>query len=207
MVPLSSQASPKFPGCYIDGHIPVTRSMSTANPPPYGVLAEFGTAADIIRAAEMVRDAGYRQWDVFTPCPIHGMDEAMGLPHSPVGWFTFIGGALGFTTGMVGIWYMNGHNYPLAIGGKPLFSPIYAFPVSYELTILFGAFGAFLGMLILNRLPRLYHPVLKNKRFKQVTHDRFFILIECRDPHYSETGTRRLLESAGCTHLELLADD
>lgn len=180
--------------------------MTAPPPKPYGLLAEFETAADIVRAAETVRDAGYRRWDAYTPCPIHGMDEAMGLRHSPVGWFTFIGGVLGFTTGMTGIWYLNDFNYPLAIGGKPLFSPIYAFPISYELTILFGAISAVLGMLILNRLPRLYHPLLKNKRFTRVTHDRFFIVIECDDPQYSEEKTRRLLESTGSTHLELVED-
>ena len=154
----------------------------------------------------MVREAGYQQWDAFTPCPIHGLDDAMGLRHSPVGWFTFLGGVLGFTTGMVGIWYMNAHNYPLAIGGKPLFSPISAFPVSYELTILCGALGAMLGMLILNRLPRWHHPLLKNPRFARVTHDRYFILIECSDPQYSEEKTRRMLASAGSTHLELIGE-
>jgi hypothetical protein len=173
---------------------------------PYGLLAEFANAADIVRAAEMVRDAGYQRWDAFTPCPIHGMDDAMGLRHSPVGWFTFLGGALGFTTGMVGIWFLNSYDYPLAIGGKPLFSPIYAFPISYELTILFGALGSVIGMLLLNRLPRWYHPLLKNKRFTRVTHDRFFIMIECDDPQYAEEKTRRLLETAGSTYLELVEE-
>ena len=58
----------------------------------YGLLAEFDTAADILRAAEKVRDAGFRQWDVFTPFPVRGLDQAMGLKASPVSWFTFVGG-------------------------------------------------------------------------------------------------------------------
>ncbi|MBU6401566.1 MAG: DUF3341 domain-containing protein [Verrucomicrobia bacterium] len=173
---------------------------------PYGVLAEFDTAADIIHAASKVRDAGFRRWDVFTPFPVHGMNEAMGLRGSKVGWFSFIGGVTGYTCGMLMIWYMNAHDYPIVVGGKPMFSPFYSFPPSYELTILLGSFGALFGMLFLNRLPRLYHPLLKHRRFARATHDGYFIVIETSDPKYSETETRKLLETAGSKHIELVED-
>jgi len=168
----------------------------------YGLLAEFDTTADTLRAATLVRDAGYRRWDVFTPFPVHGMDAAMGLRNSKVGWFTFFGGLTGFTCGMLMIWYMNAYNYPIVVGGKPLFSPIFSFPVAYELTILLGSFGSLLGMLFLNRLPKLYHPLFRSPRFTQVTHDKFFIAIEATDPKYSDADTRRLLEQAGARHVE-----
>src|SRR5437660_10244791 len=168
-----------------------------------GLLAEFESTAAILHAATVVRDAGYRRWDVFTPFPVHGMDEARGLGNSKVGWFTFIGGVTGFTTGMVMIWWMNAFDYSIVVGGKPLFSPIYAFPVSYELTILLGSFGSLLGMLFLNRLPRLYNPLLKHRRFALASHDKFFVVIETADPKYSETETRNLLESAGSRQVEV----
>jgi hypothetical protein len=173
---------------------------------PYGIIAEFTTAASVLHAAEKVRDAGYRRWDVFTPFPVHGMDQAMGLKNSKVGWFSFLGGVTGYTTGMLMIWWMNGVDYPLVVGGKPMFSPHSAFPPSYELTILFGSFGALLGMLFLNRLPRLHHPLLKNKRFAQVTHDRFFVVIETDDPKFSETETKALLQQAGSLHIEAVEE-
>jgi ActD protein len=172
----------------------------------YGLLAEFDTTADTLHAAAIVRDAGYRRWDVFTPFPVHGLDEAMGLPNSKVGWFTFFGGLTGFTCGMLMIWYMNAYDYPIVVGGKPLFSPIFSFPVAYELTILLGSFGSLLGMLFLNRLPRLYHPLFRSTRFTQVTHDKFFIVIEAADPKFSDIDTRRLLESAGAKHIEEVRD-
>ena len=173
---------------------------------PYGLVAEFDSAADILHAAEKVRDAGFRRWDVFTPFPVHGMDRAMGLSNSKVGWFAFIGGVTGYTTGMVMIWWMNAVDYPILVGGKPMFSPFSAFPPSYELTILFGAFGAIFGMLFLNRLPRLHHPLLKHRRFAQATHDRYFLVIETSDPGYSEMEIRKLLESTGCKHLEVVEE-
>jgi len=176
------------------------------NSKPYGILAEFDTTPALLHAAEKVRDAGYRRWDAFTPFPVHGMDRAMGMKNSMVGWFSFIGGVAGYTTGMVMIWWMNAVDYKLVVGGKPTFSPYAAFPPSYELTILFGAFGAVLGMLFMNRLPRLHHPLLKHRRFAQVTHDKFFIVIETSDPKYSETETRQLLEAAGSRRIEMVEE-
>lgn len=172
----------------------------------YGLLAEFDSPANIMHAAEKVRDAGFRRWDVYTPFPVHGMDDAMGLKNSKVGWFTFIGGATGFTLGNLMIWWMNAFDYAIVVGGKPLFSPIFAFPVSYECTILLGAFGSLFGMLFLNRLPRLYHPLFKSARFRQVTHDKFFLAIESADPKYDDAETRKLLEEAGGKHIEEVRD-
>lgn len=173
---------------------------------PYGMIAEFDTAADILHAAEKVRDAGFRRWDVYTPFPVHGMDKAMGMRNSKVGWFSFIGGVTGYTLGMLLIWYTNAYDYRIVVGGKPMFSPFSAFPPSYELTILLGSFGALFGMLFLNKLPRLYHPLLKNRRFALATHDRFFIVVETNDPKYSEVDTRRLLESVGSKHIEVVEE-
>jgi hypothetical protein len=181
--------------------------MTSETPKPvYGIIAEFDTTAEAIHAAEKVRDAGFRRWDVFTPFPVHGMDRAMGLRNSKVGWFSFLGGATGYTTGMVMIWWMNAVDYPIVVGGKPMFSPFSAFPPSYELTILFGAFGAIFGMLFLNRLPRLHHPLLKHRRFAKATHDRYFLVIETSDPKYAELETRKLLEATGCKHLEAVEE-
>ena len=174
--------------------------------PSYAIMAEFETPADTLHAAEKVRESGFLRWDVFTPYPIHGMDRAMGIPNSKVGWFSFIGGCTGYTTGMLLIYFLNAVDYPIVIGGKPMFSPFSAFPPSYELTILFGSFGALLGMLFLNRLPRLHHPLLKNRRFALATHDRYFVVIETSDPKYSDQQTRQLLENLGSRHIEMVEE-
>ncbi len=173
---------------------------------PYGIIAQFDKPAEAMHAAEKVRDAGFSKWDVFTPFPVHGMDKAMGMKSSKVGWFSFLGGVTGYTTGMVMIWWMNAYDYPILIGGKPMFSPFGAFPPSYELTILLGSFGAIFGMLFLNRLPRLHHPLLKHRQFAQATHDKFFIVIETADPKYSDTETRKLLESSGSKLIQMVEE-
>jgi Protein of unknown function (DUF3341) len=160
----------------------------------YGIIAAFDTASAIYHACEKVRDAGYSQWDAITPFPIHG---AMGVRRSHVPRFSLAGGITGFCTGMSFIWWANAFEYPLVVGGKPYFSPMFAFPVSYELTILFTAFATIGGMFLLNKLPMHYHPVLKAPQFVRASDDRFFIVIEVTDPKYNAAATKALLEQAG----------
>lgn len=172
----------------------------------HALIASFETPAAIMAAAEKVRDAGYQRWDVHTPFPVHGMDNAMGLRRSKVPRFTLAGGLTGFTTGMLMIWWMGGVDYPLIVGGKPLFSPLFAFPPSYELTILLSAFGSIIGMFVLNRLPMHYHPVLKYEHMTRVTSDRFYVVIDARDPAYHPQKTREFLVAAGATEVSGLED-
>ncbi len=171
-----------------------------------GLLAEYQTPADLMHAAEKFRDTGYRRWDVYTPFPVHGMDDAMGLGNSKVGWFTFLGGLSGYTLGMIMIWWMNAYDYQISVGGKPLFSPIFSFPVAYECTILLGAFGSLGGMFILNKLPRHYSPLFRHERFSRATDDAFFLFVETSDPKFSEIETRKLLESTGSKQIEEVRD-
>jgi hypothetical protein len=170
----------------------------------HGLLAAFETPGAIMAAAEKVRDAGYRRWDVHTPFPVHGMDHAMGLRRSKVPRFTLVGGLTGFTTGMLMIWWMGGVDYPLIVGGKPLFSPLFAFPPSYELTILLASFGSIIGMFVLNRLAMHYHPVIKHGQANRVTSDRFFVVIDARDPEFHPTKTREFLLATGATEVSEL---
>ena len=163
----------------------------------YGIIAAFDTVPQLYHACEQVRDAGYSQWDALTSFPIHGLDYAMGVRRSKVPRFSLAGGITGFCTGMSFIAWLGWVEYPLVVGGKPMFSPMFAFPVSYELTILFTAFATIGGMFLLNKLPMHYHPVLKAPQFVRASDDRFYIVIETADPKYNATETRALLAAAG----------
>jgi hypothetical protein len=171
---------------------------------PYGLIAMFETPGAVLRGAEQVRDAGYRRWDCITPFPIHGLDEAMGVGRSRVPRVSLCGGITGFCTGMSMIWFMDKFDYPLTVGGKPFFSPLFAFPVSYELTILFTAFATITGMFVLNGLPMHYHPVLNYEKIRRGTDDLFFIVIERADPRFNPDNTRALLERIGGKDIEEL---
>ena len=164
---------------------------------PHGLIATFATPVAIYHAAEQVRDAGYKNWDVIAPCPLHGLDKAMGLKRSIVPRISLAGGITGFCTGMTMIWWTSAWDYPVVVGGKPFFSPMYAFPISYELTILFTAFATLFGMFIVNGLPMHYHPVLKYDQIRRGMDDTFFIVIEAKDPRFNLANTKALLEMAG----------
>jgi hypothetical protein len=169
---------------------------------PFGLLAEFDTVDSLIRAAERVRDEGYTRWDSYAPFAVHGLDEAMGLDRTTLPVIVFLSGLAGCIFGLVLQWWTNGVNYPFVISGKPLFGLPVAIPITFEMTILFAAFGSLLGMLGLNGLPRLHHPLFKSERFRRATTDKFFIAIEASDPIFDARDTRRLLEEVGSVAVE-----
>jgi hypothetical protein len=170
----------------------------------YGLMAEFDSPAAILTAAEKIRAAGYHRWETFSPFPIHGLDQVAGFKNSLVGWFALLFGGGAFVATMGLIWFSNAYDYPLIVGGKPMFSLPMSFVPSYIMMVLGAAVGAFIGMLALNGLPRLHHPLLEKERFALASRDRFFLVIGANDPKFSETETRRLLKSIGGTHIELV---
>jgi Protein of unknown function (DUF3341) len=172
----------------------------------FGIIAEFGSAAELYHAAEQVRDRGYRFWDVYSPFPIHGMNKAMGLKRSPLGYIIFWGGFAGFLTAVLLQFIPSSFLYPLIVHGKPVtfFTVPAFFPIMFELTILFSAFTAFFGVFIMNRLPRLHHPLFDYEPFQRVTDDAFFLVIESFDPSFRETETPKFLERIGGIEVTLL---
>ena len=172
-------------------------TAAAANAPLWGLMAGFESVEAILAAAERVRDAGYTRWDAHTPFPVHGLNDAMGLRPTRLPWIVLAAGATGAATGLVLQWFTNAFDYPLLISGKPLFSLPANIPVMFELTILFSAVAAFVGMLAVNGLPRPYHALFGNRRFRRVTADRFFISIEAADPRFDAEATKKFLASFG----------
>jgi len=166
------------------------------------LLAEFETPGALLDAARRVRESGYTRFDTHSPFPIHGMDEAMGLKRSPLGYFVGVMGTLGLL-GALGLQgWISAIDYPLVISGKPLFSYQAFVPITFAITVLLSALGAFFGMLILNRLPRLYHPLFFSKQFCRVSDGGFFISVDSRDTQFDQTRTRELLASLGGISVE-----
>ena len=175
-------------------------------PRTFGLLAEYETAADLYHACERVRDAGYAAWDAHTPFPVHGLDKAMGLRPSIVPYIVAVMGFSGAGLGFLMQYWMSAVDYPLIISAKPFNSYPAWVPVTFELGILLGSFGAVFGMLGLNKLPQYYHSVFNSSRFPKFSDDRFFISIEARDPKYDLERTRKLLETTGAVSVEEVED-
>ena len=173
----------------------------------WGLMAEFSTVDEIMQAAEAVRDAGYEKWDCHTPFPVHGLNGAMGLKETKLPLFVFGAGFTGALAGLAMQYWMNAVDYPIVISGKPLFPLPANIPVIFELTILFAALTAFGGMIALNRLPRHSNPLFTSERFRRVTDDRFFVVIEADDPKFDESAATRLLESLGGLGIERVEEE
>ena len=168
----------------------------------WGLLAEFATANDLLRAAGEVRDSGLSRWDAHTPFPVHGLDQQMGIRSTRIPWIVFGAGTTGCLGGTLMAWWMNAVDYPLIISGKPFFSLPANVPVIFELTILFSAVTAFVAMLVANGLPRLHHPLFADPGFRRATNDRFFISVEAADPAFDVEKTEQLLRAAGATRVQ-----
>lgn len=172
----------------------------------YGMMAEFATPADTFHAAEKMRDAGYKNWDVYAPFPIHGIDEAMGLKTSRVPLVTGIVGIGGACLGYFFQWWVSNMGYFTVVQGKPGDAWESFVPVTFEIGVLFTAFTALLSMLAFNMLPMWYHPLLKKERFLRVSDDRFVICVESKDPNFDPVNTRRMFENAKGYNVDLVED-
>ncbi len=183
--------------------------MSTTVTRVYGYVAEFESASALYKAAEKVRDAGFRKWDCFTPFPVHGLDRAMGLRRSILPYFVFFGGAAGLATAFLLAYITQVVIYPTVVQGKPanIFTVPAFFPIMFELTVLFAGFTALFGLLALCQLPRLHHPVFASRQIHRATDDGFFLAIEARDPRFSAEGTKAFLEEAGGRNIELVEEE
>ena len=161
----------------------------------YGILAEYDTPTELVDAAREVRDAGYTKTDAFSPFPLHEIDEALGIKRSILPWLVFGGGLTGLMTGFALQIFVHYVDYPIIVGGRPFISIPSFIPPAYELTILFAGFAAVFGMLFLNGLPQPYHPVFNVPRFALASREKFFLLIEKKDPNFDYEKTRSFMES------------
>lgn len=183
----------------------------------YGYIAEFDTPGAVMTAAEKVKAEGYERWDVCTPFPVHGMDKAMGVKRTILPVVIFCGGLTGTLAATALQIFTNSTGlhipvpipvtgYPFLISGKPLMSIPAFIPVMFELTVLFSALTTVFGMFLMNGLPRLSHPLFGSDRFRRVTNDRFFVVIEARDSRFLPGKTEAFLKSLNPLSVEAVEE-
>lgn len=171
----------------------------------FGVVAEFEHPEELVRAgAHLHHKRGFTKLDAYSPFPIHGIDDAIGVPPSKLGPIVFACGLFGLANAVLMIWYTNGVDYPLVIGGKPLFAWEFSVPVIFELTVLLSAFGAVIGMLALNGLPKFYHPTFNYSNIAAVTDDRFLLVVEASDPKFNVHELQQILTEVGARRTEVI---
>src|SRR5246127_1935989 len=143
----------------------------------YGAIGEFDDPHELVHAGKKIREMGYTKLDAMTPFPVHGIDDALGIPRSILGWIVICIGLTGSATALLLQWWCGTINYPLVIGGKPLFDFTFSIPITFELPGLFSSFAAVIGMFALNGLPRLYHPSMNYQAAHRASDDRFLLVM------------------------------
>ncbi len=181
----------------------------------YAAIGEFTEASDLVEAGKKIRAMGYTKIDAMTPFPVHGIDDAIGIPRSRLGWIVVCFSMMGTATAIFLQWYTGAtpltnlvkfglSGYPLVIGGKPLIDFSISIPVAFELTVLNTAFATFFGLWIINGLPQLYHPSMNYKHAHRASDDRFLLVIEADDPQFEPKKTSDHLRSVGAQEVEVV---
>jgi len=170
----------------------------------YGVIGEFSDPHELVHAGRKIREMGYTRLDAMTPFPVHGIDDALGIPYSKLGWIVICIGLCGTATAQLLIWYCGAVSDKFVIGGKPLFDITFSIPITFELTVLFSAFAAVIGMFALNGLPRFYHPSFNYRNTHRATDDKFLLVIEADDPKFQPAQAAEHLRSVGAATVEVV---
>jgi hypothetical protein len=182
----------------------------------YGVAAAFNDPDDLVKAVREVKKAGFTKLEAFTPFPMHAIDEALELPKSKLGYFVIVGGLTGTALALLIQWWTGAGDpqlfptwtglaaYPLMVGGKPPFAFEPSIPITFELTVLLAAFTTVFGMLGLNGLPRLYHPIFNFRNANRISDDQFVLVIERTDPKFDAIEATRLMRSLEADTVEVV---
>ena len=180
-----------------------------------GLLAQFEDPKSLVHACDQARQAGYKKMDAYSPFPVHGIDPAIGIKRTFLPFVVLAIGLGACGAGLLLQWYTNNDTnilsffpgYEFKISGKPYFSLPANIPVTFEIIVLSSAFAAFFGMWIMNGLPRLANPLHRISRFKRVTNDKFFLMIEERDPGFDREQTESELKEWGASFIEECSED
>jgi len=171
----------------------------------YGIAALFTKPDDIINAASKVADEGYKKWDVNTPYPLHGMDKAMRLKPSNIGFITLFFGLSGTAIALLSMYFTNSIDYPLVAGGKPFFSLPAYIPVTFELTVLLATISTVIAMIVFYfKFPANNHPLNDTNYMKKVSLDHYGIVIEATDTKFDKLKIEELLRSYNPEAVEII---
>lgn len=180
--------------------------MSDDKTRPVGVIGLYDEPGPLLEAARRVRDAGWEHWDCHTPYPVHGLDQAMGLKTSQIPILTIVAGFVGVALALLMQWWMSAVDYPVRIGGKPLFSWPAFVPITFEIFVLMAGLATFGAVIVFGRLGRWHSPLHDSGVMGEVTTTRFGLVLSSEDSRYTEASARALLAQTGCQDIRTLVE-
>lgn len=170
----------------------------------HSVTGLFKTPNDIIHAAQKTAEK-FKFFDVNTPYPVHGMNDAMKLKPSAMGYFALAFGLTGAVVALLFISFTSVLDYPMNIGGKPSFSLPAFIPVMFEVTVLFAVIGTVIGMLfVFFKMPDNSNPLHDSNYMKRCTSDLFGVCIEAKNKDFTEDDAKAFLTGLGAVEIETI---
>jgi hypothetical protein len=166
-----------------------------------GILAEFSAPEPMTHAILELRQLGYRHLDAYSPYPVKEAEDALVSKRSPINWMVLPFALAGAITAFVVQWWCNGYDYPLNVGGRPLFSLPAWVPIIFEMGVLAASLSGFVILLILCGLPELSSPIFSVDGFESATNDGFWVSVDARDPAFDSGKLRVELLSLGATRV------
>lgn len=163
------------------------------------IVAVFDSADDLLKAVRRARWNQFRIYDVYSPYPIHEMDEAMGVRHSRLPWVTAISGLAGLALAIGFQFYANVLDWSLNVGGKPDNSTLAFIPITFELTVLVGGLTTLAALFL---RARLYPGKRERLPAPDVTNDKFALVIRKRDSSFDIHRAKALLWESGAEQIE-----
>jgi mono/diheme cytochrome c family protein len=171
----------------------------------FSVLGIYDSAKSLLDAVPRVRSEVEGRLEAYTPYPVHGMEEALRLKKSPIAGMVLVMGILGAVAALGLELWTSGVDYPQVTAGKPVLSWEAFIPIMFEITVLFAAFTAGLGMLfLLNRLPLFRHPMLASKSMPLVTRDKFALSVESGGGNLDVAKALSALRNSGAVAVEVI---
>ncbi len=163
----------------------------------HGVMAEFDSGQALVDAARQTMAQGFTKVEAYSPVPIEELNDVIHQKRTILPALVLGGGLAGMATGFALQYWASVIEYPMNVGGRPQASwPTFIIP-SFELTILFAALTAAIGMIVLSGLPQPYHPVFNVGRFSMASSDKFFLVVESLDPKFDPHATSEFLKTTG----------
>jgi len=173
----------------------------------FSVLGLFGSAQQLVDAIPLVKARVAGRLDAYTPYPIHGIEDSLGLRKSPIAGMVLVMGLIGAIAAIGFELWAGGVDYPIMTAGKPFFSWEAFVPIMFEVTVLFACFTAGLGMLLLlNRLPFFRHPMLRSKSMPMITRNMFALAVELDGQDLDVQAISLVLRDAGAGTVEIIEE-
>jgi hypothetical protein len=163
------------------------------------LVATYAEPGALVDAVTKIRAHGFKIYDVYTPCPVHGLDEAMGLQRSRLGLVTFAAGALGLVAAISFQFYAAVFDWTLNVGGKPNNSTLAFVPITFEITILAAGLATAKAFFLRSGLFPCARVKLAGPR---VTDDQFAIALRWRSSVFDTGEVRRLLLTSGAIEIK-----